>query len=108
MINVNKSHVRIFQDAGLIRDMHEIGVDAPRRLFSDGKWNSVLRGVIEQILAPFESPVKLRHTPWGNDLDLRMKRVSAQFEPDLDGSGKRRNQAGRRRRKNKDTKKKTE
>ena len=77
------AYVGIFQNAGFVGDVHEIGVDAPGGFLGHGKRNSVLKRVIEQILTTLESTIKLGKTPRRNDSDLWMEGVSAQFEPDL-------------------------
>lgn len=78
-----RSGIGVLQNTGLVRAVRKVLIHRPGLRLSGGDGNTLLLGVVEQILAALEALVEDGVAPWGNDLDVRLEGVEGKFEANL-------------------------
>lgn len=78
-----RSGVGVLQDAGLVGAVGEVLVHGPGLGLGGGDGDTLLLGVVEQVLTALEALVEDGVAPRGDDLDGRLKSVEGKLEANL-------------------------
>ena len=78
-----RCHVWVLEDAGLVGAVGHVLVHAPWLCLCLGDRDADFVGVVEKVVAAGEAVVEFGNAPWGNDLDVGLEGVVAEFEADL-------------------------
>lgn len=78
-----RSGIGVLQNAGLVRAVGKVLVHRPGLRLSGGDGDTLLLGVVEQVLAALEALVEDGVAPRGKDLDVRLEGVEGKLEADL-------------------------
>ena len=78
-----RSGIGILQNTSLVRAVRKVLIHRPGLGLSGGDGNTLLLGVVEQVLTALEALVEDGVAPRGNDLDVRLEGVEGKFEANL-------------------------
>jgi hypothetical protein len=78
-----RSGIGVLQDTGLVRAVGQVLIHRPGLRLGRSDGNSLLRGVVEQVLTALEALVEDGVAPRGNDLDVGLESVECKLEADL-------------------------
>jgi hypothetical protein len=78
-----RSGIGVLQNTGLIRAVGKVLVHRPGLRLSGGDGDTLLLGVVEQVLTTLEALVEDGVAPRGNDLDFGLEGVEGKLEADL-------------------------
>jgi hypothetical protein len=75
--------VGVLQDTGLVGAVGQVLIHRPGLGLGRGDGDTLLLGVVEQVLATLEALVEDGFAPWGNNLDVGLESVEGKLEADL-------------------------
>lgn len=78
-----RSSIGVLQDASLVGAVSKVLIHRPGLRLGRGDGNTLLLGVVEQVLAALEPLVEDGVAPRGNDLNVRLEGVEGKLEADL-------------------------